>query len=221
MIIIGRKESRMKRNKIEHPNIPGTELKAADLSAASAASVLRQLAKRANQRLVRLERAGQTQYAYGIAKKYLQDIGRNRFAETEKRIKNLTRSQLTVEINAAIEFLTAKTSTLSGIKAVQKSAVDRLRVMGYNVDNGDFFAFLKSDEYKAALRKITSDEIMRQLDEALYNGVSLDTIIADYEDYLAGEKTFQEIEKSEKTGAYMSKSKRKKYSIIAGNRKNG
>lgn len=211
----------MKRSKIEHPNIPGTELKAADLSAASAASVLRQLAKRANQRLVRLERAGQTQYAYGIAKKYLQDIGRNRFAETEKRIKNLTRSQLTSEINAAIEFLTAKTSTLSGIKAVQKSAVDRLRGMGYNVDNGDFFAFLKSDEYKAALRKITSDEIMRQLDEALYTGVSLDTIIADYRDYLSGEKTFQEIEKSEKTGAYMLKSGRKKYNIIAGNRKNG
>ena len=211
----------MKRNKLEHPNIPGTELKAADLSAASAASVLRQLAKQANQRLVRLERAGQTQYAYGIARKYLQDIGRNRFAETEKRIKNLTRSQLTGEINAAIEFLTAKTSTLSGIKAVQKSAVDRLRAMGYNVDNGDFFAFLKSDEYKAALRKITSDEIMRQLDEALYNGVSLDTIIADYRDYLAGEKTFQEIEKSEKTGAYMSKSGRKKYNIIVGNRKNG
>lgn len=211
----------MKRNKLEHPNIPGTELKAADLSAASAASVLRQLAKRANQRLVRLERAGQTQYAYGIAKKYLQDIGRNRFAETEKRIKNLTRSQLTSEINAAIEFLTAKTSTLSGIKAVQKSAVDRLQAMGYNIDNGDFFAFLKSDEYKAALRKITSDEIMRQLDEALYNGVSLDTIIADYRDYLSGEKTFQEIEKSEKTGAYMSKSGRKKYNIIAGNRKNG
>ena len=211
----------MRRNKIEHPNIPGTELKAADLSAASAASVLRQLAKRANQRLVRLERAGQTQYAYGIAKKYLQDIGRNRFAETEKRIKNLTRSQLTSEINAAIEFLTAKTSTLSGIKAVQKSAVDRLRGMGYNVDNGDFFAFLKSDEYKAALRKITSDEIMRQLDEALYTGVSLDTIIADYRDYLSGEKTFQEIEQSEKTGAYMLKSGRKKYNIIAGNRKNG
>lgn len=211
----------MKRSKIAHPNIPGTELKAADLSAASAASVLRQLAKRANQRLVRLERASQTQYAYGIAKKYLQDIGRNRFAETEKRIKNLTRSQLTSEINAAIEFLTAKTSTLSGIKAVQKSAVDRLRAMGYNVDNGDFFAFLKSDEYKAALRKITSDEIMRQLDEALYTGVSLDTIIADYRDYLSGEKTFQEIEKSEKTGAYMAKSGRKKYNIIAGNRKNG
>ena len=211
----------MNRNKLDHPNISGTELKAADLSAASAASVLRQLAKRANQRLVRLERAGQTQYAYGIAKKYLQDIGRNRFAETEKRIKNLSRAQLTGEINAAIGFLTAKTSTLSGIKAVQKSAVDRLRAMGYNVDNGDFFGFLKSDEYKAALRKITSDEIMRQLDEALYNGVSLDTIIADYRDYLAGEKTFQEIEKSEKTGAYMAKSKRKKYSIIAGNRKNG
>lgn len=211
----------MKRSKIEHPNIPGTELKAAELSAASAASVLRQLAKRANQRLVRLERAGQTQYAYGIAKKYLQDIGRNRFAETEKRIKNLTRSQLTGEINVAIKFLTAKTSTLSGIKAVQNSAVERLRGMGYDVDNGDFFAFLKSDEYKAALRKITSDEIMRQLDEALYNGVSLDTIIAEYRDYLAGEKTFQEIEKSEKTGAYMSKSGRKKYNIIAGNRKNG
>lgn len=211
----------MKRSKIEHPNIPGTELKAADLSAASAASVLRQLAKRANQRLVRLERAGQTQYAYGIAKKYLQDIGRNRFAETEKRIKNLSRAQLTGEINAAIKFLTAKTSTLSGIKAVQNSAVERLRAMGYNVDNGDFFAFLKSDEYKAALRKITSDEIMCQLDEALYNGVSLDTIIADYRDYLSGEKTFQEIEKSEKTGAYMSKSGRKKYNIIAGNRKNG
>lgn len=211
----------MKRSKIEHPNIPGTELKAADLSAASAASVLRQLAKRANQRLVRLERAGQTQYAYRLAETYLKDFGRKRFAETASRIKKLTKAQITGEINAAIEFLTAKTSTLSGTKAVQKSAVDRLRAMGYNVDNGDFFAFLKSDEYKAALRKITSDEIMRQLDEALYNGVSLDTIIADYRDYLAGEKTFQEIEKSEKTGAYMSKSGRKKYNIISGNRKNG
>lgn len=211
----------MKRNKLEHPNIPGTELKAADLSAASAASVLRQLAKRANQRLVRLERAGQTQYAYGIAKKYLRDIGRNRFAETDKRIKNLTRSQLTGEINAAIEFLTAKTSTLSGIKAVQKSAVDRLRAMGYNADNGDFFVFLKSDEYKAAVKKLPSTQIFEQLDEALYNGVSLDTIISDYRKYLEGKKSFQQIEKFEKTGAYMSKAGRKKYNIISGNRKNG
>lgn len=211
----------MKRNKLEHPNIPGTELKAAELSAASAASVLRKLAKRANQRLVRLERAGQTQYAYRIANKYLQDIGRNRFAETEKRIKNLSRAQITGEINAAIEFLNAKTSTLSGIKAVQKSAVDRLRAMGYNADNGDFFDFLKSDEYKAAVKKLPSTQIFEQLDEALYNGVSLDTIISDYRKYLEGKKSFQQIEKSEKTGAYMAKSKRKKYSIIAGNRKNG
>ena len=211
----------MKRNKLDHPNIPGTELKAADLSAASAASVLRQLAKRANQRLVRLERAGQTQYGYGIAKKYLQDIGRNRFAETEKRIKNLSRAQITGEINAAIEFLTAKTSTLSGIKAVQKSAVDRLRGMGYDVDNGDFFDFLKSDEYKAAVKRLPSKQIFEQLDEALYNGVSLDTIISDYQKYLEGKKSFQQIEKSEKTGVYMAKTKRKKYSIIAGNRKNG
>lgn len=211
----------MKRNKLEHPNIPGTELKAADLSAASAASVLRQLAKRANQRLVRLERASQTQYAYGIAKKYLQDIGRNRFAETAKRINNLTRAQISAEINVAIEFLTAKTSTLSGIKAVQKSAVDRLRAMGYNADNGNFFAFLKSDEYKAAVKKLPSTQIFEQLDEALYNGVSLDTIISDYQKYLEGKKSFQQIEKSEKTGAYMSKSGRKKYNIISGNRKNG
>lgn len=211
----------MKRTKLEHPNIPGTELKAADLSAASAASVLRQLAKRANQRLVRLERAGKTQYAYKMAETYLKGMGRNRFAETVNRINNLTRAQITGEINALIKFLTAKTSTLSGIKAVQNSAVDRLRAMGYNVSNGDFFAFLQSDEYKAAVKKLPSDQIFEQLDEALYNGVSLDTIISDYRKYLEGKKSFQQIEKSEKTGAYMAKSKRKKYSIIAGNRKNG
>lgn len=210
----------MKRNKLEHPNIPGTELKAADLSAASAASVLRQLAKRANQRLVRLERAGQTQYAYRMAESYLKDFGRKRFAETSARIKKLTKAQITGEINAAIEFLTAKTSTLSGIKAVQKDSVERLRGMGYDVDNGDFFEFLKSDEYKAAVKKLPSKQIFEQLDEALYNGVTLDTIIVDYRKYLQGKKSFQQIEKSEKTGAYMSKSKRKKYSIIAGNRKN-
>ena len=209
----------MKRNKLEHPNIPGTELKAADLSAASAASVLRQLAKRANQRLVRLERAGKTQYAYKMAETYLKGMGRKRFAETVNRINNLTRAQITGEINALIKFLTAKTSTLSGIKAVQNSAADRLRAMGYNVSNGDFFAFLKSDEYKAAVKKLPSDQIFDQLDEALYNGVTLDTIINDYQQYLVGEKSFQQIEKAEKTGAYMSKSKRKKYNIIAGNRK--
>ena len=79
----------------------------------------------------------------------------------------------------------------------------------------------KSDEYKAAVKKLPSKQIFEQLDEALYNGVSLDTIIGDYQKYLQGKKSFQQIEKSEKTGAYMSKSGRKKYSIIAGNRKNG
>lgn len=82
----------------------------ADLQAA-----VRKAAKAANQRLLRLERAGRTTGAYKIAQKYFKDTGRNRYKE---RVGNLTYNGLQKEYKALRSFISAKSSTVQGAKEI-------------------------------------------------------------------------------------------------------
>lgn len=188
-----------------------------ELSATQQRQALRTLAKRANQRLVRLEKAGQTQWAYRQAMQYLKENNAKRFAETSAKIRKLSDFEVKRELMNVSDFLRKKTSTIKGIRQVESEAVERLRKKRYDVDNADFFEFLKSDEYKAAVKRLGSTQVMDNLDEALYNGISIDIIVKDYQAYLRGRATFQNVEQALGTGFYMDKQKRKKYNVFRGN----
>ena len=202
--------ARRKRKTISNPQVAeGIDL--LDLNIESQKSLLRRFAKRANQRLVRLEKAGLNQYAYSNAMAYLRDSGKRRFSESIGTIGKMTNFQRKTELSAIMEFLGAKTSTVSGFKEILKSNARRLADKGINIDNEDFFAFLRSDEYKSAKRKLGSEQVMENVDQALSLGISLDSIIEDFRVYNSGAMTFQDLQKVESTGAYIEGNKRKKY----------
>lgn len=97
----------------------------ADLEAA-----VRKAAKAANQRLLRLERAGATK---GVYKSAMQDLGldRVRFAE---RPQKMSLAELRHEYASLRSFLTAKTSTLQGRNEWLHNIYNALLEKGYDKD---------------------------------------------------------------------------------------
>lgn len=81
------------------------------------------MAKRANQRLVELERRGITSPAYEAGMAYLQSIGRRRFSETGKG----TAREISRQKRALERFLNYQTSTVTGYKLFRKNVQQGLK----------------------------------------------------------------------------------------------
>lgn len=82
----------------------------ADLQAA-----VRKAAKAANQRLLRLERHGETSGAYKIAQRFFKDTGRRRYKE---RTDKMTYNELQKEYKALRSFISVKSSTIQGANEI-------------------------------------------------------------------------------------------------------
>ena len=127
----------------------------ADLQAA-----VRKAAKAANQRLLRLERHGETNGAYKIAQKFFKDTGRRRYKE---RTDKLTYNELQKEYKALRSFISAKSSTVQGAKEIAYKRYLTAVSKGY----GGTFSQFELDARKA-FTKITegffsSDVIYKSL----------------------------------------------------------
>lgn len=147
----------------------------------------RKLAKRANQRIVRIEQAGYNPAANATgnyAYKYLQRTGRNRFSERKTPLdaKTLTGmyNREYAEIANLERFLQSKTSTVGGIREVQYSVKQTFKQRyGIDVSNKavndvlvNHFKFLThsigSDVAVAVLKAVgasnaTKDEVLNKL----------------------------------------------------------
>lgn len=92
---------------------------------------LRQIVKRAskaaNQRLRKLEAAGVDKWAYKSAQKALGDKRKRYWERTDKK----SREELIAEYVRLRDFMTAKTSTLSGIRDYHKEQTERARKLGF------------------------------------------------------------------------------------------
>lgn len=114
----------------------------------------RQLAKAANQRMVRLERSKSditgeafTFGAYDIATDYLEAKGRNRFSETKEQ-KDLDVFELKKEINVLQQFITSKSSRVGGMKEIEKERVSTFEAKGITfASNKEFYDFLNSNSF--------------------------------------------------------------------------
>lgn len=148
----------------------------------------RSLAKRANQRLVRLERAtskvtGERLSEIGaapIAQSYLSRTGRRRF--TENLESGFTYEQERREIINLQAFLKSKTSLVSGVRDVERRRIDVFESGKYGSykDTGklnrelkfsstkEFYDFFKSSTYKELIGAgFSSEQIRETFDEAI------------------------------------------------------
>lgn len=129
----------------------------------------KKLAKRADQRMVRLEQAAKrggemssaTEYSYRKARReaeYYSAGKSKRFnAQTPKNNKVLR-----AKINAINEFLESPTSTVSGIKNIYKKRAEALNATyGTNFRWQDLSDFFESATWKKLISEIPSDLVMK------------------------------------------------------------
>lgn len=93
--------------------------------------VVRRAAKAANQRLVRREKAGRTKGAYAGTMAALGRLGRRRFAESKSRLDKMSINELRHEYTLLRDWLSAKTSTLQGLKASDDKRYQTAKERGF------------------------------------------------------------------------------------------
>lgn len=93
--------------------------------------IIQRSAHVANERLRALERSGETGGAYKMAQVYLSLYDRTRFPEGNQILKNMRYGQLQATYRELREFLSAESSTLSGIDRMRKSRYDTAVQRGF------------------------------------------------------------------------------------------
>lgn len=125
------KKTKVKKEKLTQAQLFEHRYAIADVNEATKKEliqVVRKAAKAANQRLVRLERAGHTKGMYKSAMANLEPMHRKRFKE---RPDKLTIAQLRREYAALRDFLSAQTSTVQGINEADTKRWLKAKENGY------------------------------------------------------------------------------------------
>ena len=116
---------------------------------------LRLMAKRANQRMVELEKRGLAPSSYQAAQSKLAYLGRparngvRRFSETGKG----TRAEITQMKKQLRQFLGSPTTTISGLADVKRRTVESAKERF-----GDFSKWMTDDEYMQIWENLPDDE---------------------------------------------------------------
>ena len=93
--------------------------------------VVRKAAKAANQRLLRRERAGRTKGVYAWIMAELGRLDRRRFIESKKRLDEMSINELRHEYVMLRAWLSAKTSTLQGLRAADDKRYQTAKERGF------------------------------------------------------------------------------------------
>ncbi|MBQ0154264.1 MAG: hypothetical protein KBS70_05725 [Bacteroidales bacterium] len=136
----------------------------------------RKLAKRANQRLVRLEQAGinpKASAAENYAYRYLRRTHRNRFTEN-KKAQNINRER--ADIANLERFLNAQTSTVSGVKKVRAKVVKTFQKKGINLTEKQIDALLTKG-FSILKMSLGSDFAVSAMKAISDNNISVDTFL--------------------------------------------
>lgn len=155
----------------------------------------RKLAKAANARILRLERAKsditgealiESPY-FDTVRGYLEMRGKKRFSES-KNIKAYNMYQLKNEIVMLEDFLEAKSSTVGGYRSIEDKRVSTFVKHGVPESiarSSEFYRFLNSQTYsKIEALSLTSEKIIEVFSDALEdNPDSLEDILAAFDEY--------------------------------------
>lgn len=144
----------------------------------------RRLAKRANQRLRDIERAGYTDaYVYASTMSgYLLPSERTRFFEGAR---NLDLRSLKTELNELRWFLNAKTSTVGGIRKFERQTSEKFAELKSFQKNPDLFWKYMSSAAVKHLKRLgySSEELIEFYDFATENKVGYDDIMDALEEF--------------------------------------
>ena len=134
--------------------------------------IIQRAAHVANERLRALERAGETGGAYKMARTYLSLYDRSRFPEGNQILKNMRYGRLQATYRELREFLSAESSTVSGIGRIRKNRYDTAVQRGFSgtVDEWNTAVVTYFAEVKEGL--FSSDTVYNALTNQ--NGMSLD-----------------------------------------------
>lgn len=114
--------------------------------------VVRKAAKAANQRLLRMERAGMTKGVYARISGQLDRMGRRRFTESADRLKNMSLQELKHEYVLLRDWLSAKTSTVQGKKNADIKRYNTAKMGGFTGTLEDWIEASKTyftEQYEA------------------------------------------------------------------------
>lgn len=154
----------------------------------------RKLAKRANARLLSLERAGRDYWAYDIAQQYLNARNRRRFSE--RGFKGSERNVIR-ELEEIISFLNSASSTITGSKSIEAKIKSSFARKGVNVsdfESRDFFDFL--DWYNSDKRgrsKIQSAIAIDFYNKAIQQGKSKEDVETAIEQFKQGRTSLRDM----------------------------
>ena len=162
--------------------------KASSYNMAELNKLRRRLAKRANQRMREIERAGYTDaYVYAtVMSGYLQPTGRTRFFEGNREMDLFT---LREELNELRWFLNAKTSTVGGIRAFERETSAKFSVFPSFQQSPDLFWKYMSSASMKHLKKLgySSEELIEFYDFATENKVGYGSIMKALDDFRRSE----------------------------------
>lgn len=162
--------------------------KASSYNLAELNKLRRRLAKRANQRMREIERAGYTDaYVYATTMSgYLQPTERTRFYEGTRQMDLFT---LKEELNELRWFLNAKTSTVGGIRSFERETSKQFANLKSFKKSPDLFWKYMSSASVKHLKKMgySSEELIEFYDFASENRVGYDQIMDALKDFEKGE----------------------------------
>ena len=170
-----------------------------DLSLEQIKRVLPKVAAAANSRLAKLEKVhARDQWEYGRVKEFFASQGRekNRFLKSMKRPDASIRQ----EWDTMIAFLSSPETTLEGYRIAEMQRrfdKSKNKINGEVTEDNykDLYRFLTSNLYKKNLRKqVTSDQIIDDFISKLNDrGIEFEDIIDEYQDFLDGYITEEEL----------------------------
>lgn len=177
-IITTNEHGRSTFKRLDAPELPVINLRRnySDAELAELNKLRRKLAKRANSRLLALERAGIEYGAYSQAAAYLSQIvepGRKlRFSERPK----LPLKELRQQLYEMERFLNAQTSTVGGVRKyrsqVYATAAARYNFNTDSVTEADYLAFVSSQSFQVSKKQgyISSEELVEFFNYAAFQG---------------------------------------------------
>lgn len=147
-------------------------------------SLARTMAKRANERMVELEKAGYETAALNRAQYWLNEIrGRNRYRE---HVKTLDMDILMDELEKSTQFLRWQTSTVAGENRRRKKILAALEDKGIEIKNEKIFLeFLDSDIWNE-FKKYIGTDLQRIAGEVLETQEDLDNLKQMFKRYQEG-----------------------------------
>lgn len=147
-------------------------------------ALARTMAKRANQRMVELEKAGYETAALNRAQYWINEIrGRNRYRE---HVKTMPLDTLMDELEKSTQFLRWQTSTVGGENKRRKKILDALKDKGIEVKNEKIFLeFLDSDIWNE-FKKYIGTDLQRIAGEVLETQEDLDNLKQMFKRYQEG-----------------------------------